>query len=73
MVVTVRPADSPPARYESRIWVRVGPRRALATAQDERKLNEKRRYRDRAFDTHPIQHCALSELNRVVFSRYGVG
>lgn len=49
------------------MWIRVGPRHGLATAQDERILNEKRRYRDRAFDTHPIQDCPLSELNRVVF------
>ncbi|SOY51167.1 ATP-binding protein [Cupriavidus taiwanensis] len=66
-VLTVWPADSPPVRYEGRIWIRVGPRRGLATAQDERILNEKRRHRDRAFDTHPVQNCPLSELNRVVF------
>ena len=35
-VVTVLPADAPPARYEGRIWVRVGPRRGLVSAQDER-------------------------------------
>lgn len=66
-VVTVWPADSPPVRYEGRIWIRIGPRRGLASAQDERILNEKRRYRDRSFDTHPIQGCPLNELNRVVF------
>jgi len=66
-VVTVWPADSPPVRYEGRIWIRIGPRRGLASAQDERILNEKRRYRDRAFDTHPIQGCPIGELNRVVF------
>lgn len=66
-VVTVCPADAPPVRYEGRIWIRIGPRRGLASAQDERILNEKRRYRDRTFDTHPIHGCPLSELNRVVF------
>jgi ATP-dependent DNA helicase RecG len=66
-VVTVWPADAPPVRYEGRIWIRVGPRRGNASAQDERILNEKRRHRDRAFDTHPIQGCSLGELNRVVF------
>ncbi len=45
-VVTVSPSDSPPVRYRGRIWTRVGPRRALATAQDERILNEKRRHGD---------------------------
>lgn len=66
-VVTVWPADAPPVRYEGRIWIRVGPRRGHASAQDERILNEKRRHRDRAFDTHPIQGCPISELNRVAF------
>jgi ATP-dependent DNA helicase RecG len=66
-VITVWPADSPPVRYEGRIWIRIGPRRGLASAQDERILNEKRRYRDRAFDTHPIQGCPIGELNRIVF------
>ncbi len=66
-VVTVWPADAPPVRYEGRVWIRIGPRRGLSTAQDERILNEKRRYRDRSFDTRPIAGCPLSELNRIVF------
>jgi ATP-dependent DNA helicase RecG len=66
-VVTVWPADAPPVRYEGRIWIRVGPRRALASAQEERVLNEKRRHRDRTFDTHPVAGCSIDELNRVVF------
>ena len=64
-VVTVWPADAPPVRYEGRVWIRIGPRRGLASAQDERILNEKRRWRDRSFDTHPIEGCPLEELNRI--------
>lgn len=45
-VATVEPADSPPVRYRGSIYIRIGPRRGIATAQDERILNEKRRYRD---------------------------
>jgi len=66
-VVTVWPADAPPVRYEGRVWIRIGPRRGLATAQDERILNEKRRYQDRSFDTRPIAGCPMSELNRIAF------
>ena len=66
-VVTVLPADAPPVRFKGRIWIRVGPSRRIATAQDERILNEKRRYRDRTFDIHPLPNCPLDELNRVVF------
>ena len=42
-VVTVVPSDAPPVRYKGRVWIRIGPSRRLATAQDERILSEKRR------------------------------
>ena len=66
-VVPVQPSDSPPVRYRSRVHVRIGPRRGIATAQDERILNEKRRYRDIPFDIHPILSATLSELNLLRF------
>ena len=69
VVLTVWPADAPPVRFDGRIWIRTGPRRDTATAQDERILNEKRRSRDRSFDTHPIRGCPIDELNRVVFEQ----
>ena len=45
-VVTVMPSDMPPVKYEGRIWIRTGPRRALANEQEERILNERRRYKN---------------------------
>ncbi len=66
-VVLVEPADTPPVRYRGRIWVRVGPRRAVATAQDERILNEKRRHNDTGFETRPIAGADSGELNRLLF------
>ena len=65
--VTVQPSDSPPVRYRGRVHVRVGPRRGTATAQDERVLNEKRRYGDIPFDIHPIASATLSDLNLLQF------
>jgi ATP-dependent DNA helicase RecG len=65
--VTVWPADAPPVRCDGRVWIRIGPRRGTASAQDERILNEKRRAKDRSFDTQPIRGCPLTELNRVAF------
>ena len=62
-VITVAPADSPPVRYRGRIWTRVGPRRALASAQDERILNEKRRYADTPFDVHPLRAATVDDLD----------
>jgi len=62
-VVIVQPSDSPPVRYRGIIHVRVGPRRGIATAQDERILNEKRRFGDRPFDLQPIPTANLTDLN----------
>lgn len=66
-VVTVMPSDMPPVKYDGRIWVRTGPRRAIASAQDERILNEKRRYKTLPFDVHPIPSSQLDDLSRLVF------
>lgn len=68
-IVCVWPSDSPPVRYEGRIWIRTGPRRGLASAQDERILNEKRRYRDLHFEAHPVSAASLSDLSRPIFEQ----
>lgn len=66
-VLTVKPSDSPPVRYRGRVHIRIGPRRGLATVQDERILNERRRHRDRPFDVQPVASAALGDLNRRFF------
>jgi ATP-dependent DNA helicase RecG len=66
-VITVWPADSPPVRCRGRVYIRIGPRRGIASVQDERILNEKRRHRDRPFDVQPVQSAALDDLDRVRF------
>ncbi|RKU17882.1 transcriptional regulator [Candidatus Poribacteria bacterium] len=67
-IVTVQPSNSPPVRCRGAIHIRIGPRRGIATAQDERILNEKRRYRDRPFDLYPIPTTGISDLNLALFS-----
>ena len=66
-VVTVYPSDMPPVRYKGQIWIRTGPRRAIANGQEERRLNEKRRSRDLPFDLHPISSSTIDDLSRVIF------
>jgi ATP-dependent DNA helicase RecG len=68
-VITVWPCDSPPVRYKGRIHVRWGPRRGLASAQDERVLNERRRHRDRPFDVQPVRGATLEDLDRLRFEQ----
>lgn len=67
-VVTVQPSNSPPVRCRGAIHIRIGPRRGIATAQDERILNEKRRYGDRPFDLYPMPTTDLSDLNLALFN-----
>lgn len=68
-VVTVWPCDTPPVRYKGRIHVRWGPRRGLASAQDERILNERRRHHDRPFDVQPVREAELDDIDRLRFEQ----
>ena len=62
-VVTVHPSPSPPVRYRGVISIRTGPRRAIASAQDERILNERRRHGDAPFDVHAVPTASLADLD----------
>ena len=66
-VVCVFPSDAPPVKYEGRIWIRTGPRRAIANAQEERVLIEKRRYKNLSFDIYPIPSAKISDLSQTIF------
>lgn len=68
-VVMMDPSDAPPVRYRGMVWVRVGPRRAMATAEEERRLTEKRRSRDLPFDLRPISSSTLEDLDFDLFRR----
>jgi len=68
-VVIVQPADATPVRFNGRICIRIGPRRGVATAQDERILSEKRRHKDISFDMHPVPSAKLEDLNRLQFEQ----
>lgn len=66
-VVIVMPSDMPPVKCDGRIWIRTGSRRALANEQEERILNEKRRYKNLPFDIYPVPSAKLSDLSRTIF------
>ncbi|MBF0583386.1 MAG: putative DNA binding domain-containing protein [Magnetococcales bacterium] len=68
-VVMVEPSDSPPVRYDGRIWIRVGPRRSTATAEEERRLNERRRAHDLPHDLKPLNRASLHDLDLDLFRR----
>ncbi len=66
-VVEVLPADLPPVRYKGRVHVRVGPRKAVATEQEERVLSEKRVSAAKTFDALPCLDSDLDSLSLELF------
>ncbi len=67
VVVTVMPSDMPPVKYDGRIWIRTGPRRSIANEQEERILNEKRRYKNIPFDIYPVPGAKITDLSKTIF------
>jgi ATP-dependent DNA helicase RecG len=61
-VVEVFPSDLPPVRYKGRVCIRVGPRKGVASQQDERILTEKRIAKARTFDALPCLGSSLDTL-----------
>ena len=68
-VVLVHPSSAPPVRFKGTIWIRSGPRRGIANPDDERRLNEKRRFRDLPADIQPIASAGLDALDELLFRR----
>jgi len=68
-VGVVRPSDAPPVSFKGQVWIRVGPRRAIATAEEERRLAEKRRSGDLPYDLRPIASAGVQDLDLQLFTR----
>lgn len=67
-VVEVQPSMTPPVRYKGRVYIRVGPRRAIATADEERRLGERRRSLDLPFDSRPVPGTTPADLDIYAFT-----
>ncbi len=66
-VVTVHPSLLPPVRYRGRVCIRLGPRRAYASEQEERMLIERRVAHARTFDAQPCLGAALADISQPLF------
>ena len=62
-IVEVTPSDNPPLKYQGRVCVRIGPRRGYATAEEERRLTEKRRWGNLPFDQQPVAGALIDDLD----------
>ena len=67
IVVEVMPAHFPPVRYKGRVWIRVGPRRAIANEVEERFLTEKRTSNAKTFDEQPCVGSTIDDININLF------
>ena len=68
-VIQVEPSDNPPVKVDSRCWVRVGPRRGTATAEDERRLTEKRHWRQLPHDMHEMSGASTHDIDMQRFTQ----
>jgi ATP-dependent DNA helicase RecG len=66
-VVEVAPAIDPPVRYYGQVWIRVGPRRAIASRDEERILFERRRSGAVSFDATAAVAVSFADLDLRVF------
>ncbi len=66
-VIVVTPSFNTPIRFKDRIWIRVGPRRGTASAEEERRLIEKRRIQDLPFDARSVPGASLDDVDLIRF------
>ncbi|MCL6592231.1 MAG: putative DNA binding domain-containing protein [Firmicutes bacterium] len=69
-VVEVQPSDLPPVRYKGQVHIRIGPRKAIASEQEEKILSEKRVSYARSFDASPCRDSELKDLALGIFDSY---
>lgn len=63
LIVEVQPAFSPPVRYRGRTFIRIGPRRDIATLDEERILTEKRMSNMASFDASPCYRATIEDID----------
>lgn len=62
-VIQVAPAESPPIRFEGRVFVKVGPTVQKASPEDEQRLSERVLASRRNFDLRPAVDACVDDLD----------
>jgi len=70
VVIIVQPSLAPPIRFKGRTWVRVGPRRAIATPEEELRLTEKRRSLNLPYDLRPLSMANIDDFDIELFEHH---
>ena len=60
-VIQVEPSDNPPVNVDGRCWIRTGPGRAQAIAEEERRLTEKRRWGNLPYDLQGVTGASVEK------------
>ncbi|MFI3239907.1 MAG: ATP-binding protein [Bacteroidales bacterium] len=69
LVVEVLPSVFPPVRYRGRTWVRVGPRKSVASDGEEKQLSERRLLHVKSFDALPCFGSTIDDLDIEIFKK----
>ena len=69
LVAEVQPSEFPPVRYRGRVWVRVGPRKSIATEAEEKILTERRLSNIHTFDAMPCLGTTLDDLDIAIIKK----
>lgn len=69
-LVEVQPSIVPPVRYKGKVYIRVGPRKAIANEAEERVLSERRASLVTSFDAHPVREAVVTDLTIRLFEEY---
>lgn len=67
IVVEVQPSMQPPVRYRGRTWIRIGPRRDIASLDEETMLAERKARHFATFDARPCFQSSLDDLDLDLF------
>ena len=70
LVVEVTPSFHPPVRYKGRVFVRIGPRRDIASEDEERILTERRTANMATFDVLPCWTASLNDIDAQLIKQH---
>lgn len=62
VAVEVQPSPYPPVRFNGRCWIRVGPRRIIASEGEEKVLTERRMSNAKTYDLLPCSGATIDDL-----------